>query len=69
MTSNKAQPAVKDPVCGMDVDPTTTKHRSEYRGETFFFCSLMCKRAFQDDPLHCQSKNKGRVRPAPGPAR
>ena len=42
----------RDPVCGMDVDPATTKHSSEYRGQTYYFCSVMCKKAFEDDPQH-----------------
>ena len=28
---------VLDPVCGMTVDPATSKHRFDYRGETFHF--------------------------------
>ncbi len=28
---------VKDPVCGMDVDPHTAKHRTEYDGRTYYF--------------------------------
>jgi YHS domain-containing protein len=24
----------KDPVCGMDVDPGTAQHKSEYQGQT-----------------------------------
>lgn len=45
-----------DPVCGMAVDPTIARHHSEYRGETFYFCSLMCQKAFEDDPLHYLDK-------------
>lgn len=52
MTHEARTATVKDPVCGMDVDPTTAKHSSEYRGQRYFFCSLMCKKAFEDDPLH-----------------
>ena len=33
---------VKDPVCGMDVDPTMSKHRAEHVGQTFHFCSARC---------------------------
>ncbi len=49
-----------DPVCGMEVDRATTKYTSEYRGQRYFFCSLMCRKAFEDDPerylkLHPQS--------------
>lgn len=40
----------KDPVCGMDVDPKTAKHTTEHEGRTYYFCSLMCRKAFEDDP-------------------
>src|SRR5580704_7418933 len=30
---------VKDPVCGMDVDPAKTKHKTEYAGKVYSFCS------------------------------
>lgn len=59
MTQNTETNVVKDPVCGMDVDPTTTKHTSEYRGRPYFFCSLMCKRAFEDAPQHYLDKMLG----------
>lgn len=39
-----------DPVCGMTVDTATAAGRSSYHGETFYFCGLGCKRAFDKDP-------------------
>jgi Cu+-exporting ATPase len=41
---------VRDPVCGMTVDPATSKHRFDYRGETFHFCSAGCRSKFAADP-------------------
>jgi P-type Cu+ transporter len=41
---------VRDPVCGMTVDPVTSKHRFEHRGETFHFCSAGCRTKFGADP-------------------
>jgi Cu+-exporting ATPase len=41
---------VKDPVCGMDVDPAISKHRAEYAGATFHFCSAGCRTKFQTEP-------------------
>ena len=41
---------VRDPVCGMTVNPATSKHRFEYRGETFHFCSARCKTKFSSNP-------------------
>jgi Cu+-exporting ATPase len=39
-----------DPVCGMTVDPATSKHRFEHRGTTFHFCSAGCRAKFEADP-------------------
>jgi len=41
---------VKDPVCGMDVDPKTAPAMSEYMGKTYYFCSLACKKTFDANP-------------------
>lgn len=40
----------KDLVCGMDVDEKTAPGKSEYKGQTYYFCSPGCKRAFDRDP-------------------
>ncbi|MGY3449081.1 heavy metal translocating P-type ATPase [Bradyrhizobium sp. USDA 4353] len=42
---------VKDPVCGMSVDPATSKHRFEHDGETFHFCCAGCRTKFAADPV------------------
>jgi YHS domain-containing protein len=39
-----------DPVCLMDVDPATARHRVEYDGRTIVFCAPSCKRQFLADP-------------------
>ena len=39
-----------DPVCGMTVDPATTKHRTEHDGRPYFFCSAGCRTKFVGDP-------------------
>ena len=41
---------VKDPVCGMDVDPQTSKHRAQHGGRTWHFCSARCREKFVGDP-------------------
>ncbi len=41
---------VKDPVCNMDVDPATAAGSSEYKGQTYYFCSLGCVKRFNADP-------------------
>ncbi len=47
-----AHAVVKDPVCGMVVDPATSGHRSVHEGQTYFFCSAGCKGKFEADPVH-----------------
>ncbi|MCB0103646.1 MAG: YHS domain-containing protein [Anaerolineales bacterium] len=41
---------VHDPVCHMDIDPATAAGTSEYKGQTYYFCSLGCKKAFDKEP-------------------
>ena len=48
--SHGAKESVKDPVCGMTVDPTTAKYRAAHAGETYFFCSAGCHGKFEADP-------------------
>jgi Cu+-exporting ATPase len=45
-----ADPRVSDPVCGMKVDPATSKHRFDRGGTTFHFCSDGCRTKFAADP-------------------
>lgn len=40
----------KDPVCGMDVNPATAAAKSEYQGQTYYFCSPGCKKEFDANP-------------------
>lgn len=32
----------RDPVCGMMVDEKSAKHKMDYKGKTYFFCSPGC---------------------------
>ncbi|TAJ33455.1 heavy metal translocating P-type ATPase [Bosea sp. (in: a-proteobacteria)] len=48
--SHGAGESVKDPVCGMTVDPATAKHRAAHAGQTYFFCSAGCQNKFEADP-------------------
>ena len=41
---------LKDPVCGMDLTYETAQARSEYNGQTYYFCSLGCKEDFDQEP-------------------
>lgn len=40
----------KDVVCGMNVDPKKAAGQSDYKGTTFYFCSLGCKQKFDATP-------------------
>ncbi|MBL8695588.1 MAG: heavy metal translocating P-type ATPase [Planctomycetes bacterium] len=39
-----------DPVCGMRVDPTKARFRSEHGGKHIFFCASVCKQRFDAAP-------------------
>jgi Cu+-exporting ATPase len=39
-----------DPVCGMMVDPATSRHRFEHASNTFHFCCAGCRDKFAADP-------------------
>ncbi|HEY3224744.1 MAG TPA: heavy metal translocating P-type ATPase [Pseudolabrys sp.] len=39
-----------DPVCGMRVDAHNAKHRADYQGRTYYFCSSGCRTKFGADP-------------------
>jgi P-type Cu+ transporter len=41
---------VRDPVCGMSVDPDTVPHRYQHAGRPYYFCSAGCQAKFQADP-------------------
>jgi Cu+-exporting ATPase len=39
-----------DPVCSMTVDPHTAKHRADYHGHPYYFCSAGCRTKFVNGP-------------------
>ncbi|MGZ3411596.1 MAG: YHS domain-containing protein, partial [Xanthobacteraceae bacterium] len=49
-STGTASGQVIDPVCGMTVDPATAKHRADYQGQTYFFCSAACREKFIATP-------------------
>jgi Cu+-exporting ATPase len=55
---------VKDPVCGMDVDPHTAKHRAEHAGRTYYFCSEGCRTKFMASPARYLSPEEAKPAPA-----
>jgi P-type Cu+ transporter len=54
---------VIDPVCGMSVDPTTSKHRFAYQDTIYHFCRDACRTKFAGDPLAYLDTSK--AKPAP----
>lgn len=49
----KARPLDKpvvDPVCGMSVNPESTKIRSVIEGQHYYFCAEGCRKAFEKNP-------------------
>ena len=39
-----------DPICGMQVDEQNAAGKSDYRGQTYYFCSPGCKSKFDQNP-------------------
>src|SRR6266699_3487089 len=40
----------RDPVCGMSVNPATTKHIHEHAGKNYYFCCSGCAEKFKANP-------------------
>jgi xanthine dehydrogenase accessory factor len=40
----------RDPICGMTVDVSKAKHKSEFQGVSFYFCCVGCKQTFDKQP-------------------
>jgi Cu+-exporting ATPase len=43
-------PRVKDPVCGMMVDPHKSAGKVAHAGQTYYFCSKRCAERFEKEP-------------------
>lgn len=48
---------VRDPVCGMKIDPKISSVKLTYQGRDFLFCSLGCKESFKGDPEWFKTSN------------
>ncbi|MBJ6128333.1 heavy metal translocating P-type ATPase [Microvirga splendida] len=62
-----AEQRVKDPVCGMMVDPHTTPHRAQHGGRPFYFCSAGCRDKFEKDPARYLSPQAVKTTDEPVP--
>ena len=47
---------MKDPVCGMTVDPKKAVEESQLNGQTYYFCSQGCKQKFDKNPAQFKDK-------------
>jgi Cu+-exporting ATPase len=56
----------RDPVCGMMVQISTAKHRAEYDGAAYYFCSAGCKAKFEASPAR-YLRADGEAQAAVGP--
>ena len=50
---------VKDLVRGMDVNPATAAGRTEFKGQTYYFCGAKCKEKFELTPEEFLGKSAG----------
>lgn len=50
MSTNINDNVVKDPVCGMTVDPAAGKSTAEYNGKNYHFCGRGCMEKFKAQP-------------------
>jgi len=41
---------VRDPVCGMDIDPASDAGHTDHKGQTYHFCGSTCKEKFDHNP-------------------
>src|SRR4051812_1668910 len=62
--ANPAKTA-RDPVCGMSVNPETSKHRFEHQGTTYHFCCNGCRTKFEADPQKYLDKVDAPQAPVP----
>jgi Cu+-exporting ATPase len=60
------KPEVRDPVCGMTVDPAVTPHHVEYEGGTVYFCGAHCRARFIADPTAFLAPAPGAPAPSEG---
>ncbi|HEV2348362.1 MAG TPA: heavy metal translocating P-type ATPase [Terriglobia bacterium] len=62
MEEKQTSRTVKDPVCGMNVDPARAAATHEYEGKKYFFCNPRCQEKFRATP----GKYLAGPPPAPG---
>ncbi|TXN25313.1 heavy metal translocating P-type ATPase [Methylobacterium sp. WL19] len=64
---NDGSSPVRDPVCGMAVDPGTAMHRTVHDGHSYDFCSNGCRTKFEADPQRYLHPVKAEAKAVPMP--
>jgi YHS domain-containing protein len=60
MSANTAKAKMIDPVCGMEVDPSTAATETCHEGMKVYFCAEGCRDAFLANPeRYAKPKRKG----------
>ena len=62
----KSTTAVKDPVCGMEIETAAAAGRTEYKGQTYYFCGSKCKEKFALSPEQYLGMPAGTPKSGPG---
>jgi Cu+-exporting ATPase len=57
---------VRDPVCGMWIDPETAAGHSDHQGVRYYFCSPSCKQRFDREPQRFLAPRPAEAAPSPG---
>ncbi len=57
--------SITDPVCGMQVDPATAKHRVAFKNAKYCFCSAGCADRFSEDPTRYLTITSGPAEDSP----
>lgn len=47
---NKNELLVRDPICGMWIEPEYAADVDFYKGKIFYFCAPVCKKEFEANP-------------------
>src|SRR6476646_9258253 len=47
---NVIQADATDPICGMTVEKSKAKYKTDFQGKTFYFCCAGCKQKFEQSP-------------------
>ena len=42
--------SMRDPVCGMEINPQNAAATTGYQGQTFYFCRVECQEQFEQSP-------------------